>query len=147
MLHFSSNCRRSTNSTIVAYSPRGIDDRNQPFGKIATMNPVAAVHSSRWAIVRRKGAIILASAAADDCSEFEIVAGMRLVSGCYRLIQEILLLQPLRDVFLGDVADVLADEGLDFQLEAVLQHPFDFFLPGLLLLEPRIAGDLLGPFD
>jgi outer membrane protein assembly factor BamB len=39
---------------------------------------------------------------------------------------------------LGHVADVLADERFDFQLEAVVEHlmSFDFLLPGLLLLEP-----------
>ena len=40
----------------------------------------------------------------------------------------------------------LRDQRLDFELEAVFEHQLDFFLPGFLL-EPGIAGDLLGPLD
>src|SRR5262245_16120211 len=58
------------------------------------------------------------------------------------LIQKVLVVQPLRHVFLGDVADVLADEGLDFELEAVFEEGFDLALPALVLLKPGIAGDL-----
>jgi hypothetical protein len=47
---------------------------------------------------------------------------------------------------LGDVADVLADQRFDFQLEAVFEHQVDLFLPRLLV-RTRGTGDLLGPLD
>src|SRR5437016_3628440 len=61
------------------------------------------------------------------------------------LIQEVSFLQPRRHVFLGNVADVLADERFDFKFEAVLDHQFDLLLPGLLVSEPRILRDLSRP--
>ena len=45
-------------------------------------------------------------------------------------IQPILILQPCRHVLLGHVADILRDQRFDFQLEAVLEHLLDLFLPG-----------------
>ena len=48
-------------------------------------------------------------------------------------------------VLLGDVADVLADQRFDLQLEAVVQQPLDLLLPLRLVGEPGVAGDLLGP--
>src|SRR6185369_11320422 len=63
------------------------------------------------------------------------------------LIEEISLLQPRGHVFFRDVADVFADQGFYFELEAVLQHQLDFLLPGLFVQEPRILRDLPRPFD
>src|SRR5947208_17001054 len=60
-------------------------------------------------------------------------------------IQEVSFSQPCRYVFLGNVADVLADERFDFKFEAVLDHQFDLLLPGLLVREPRILRDLSRP--
>src|ERR1700694_2049547 len=61
--------------------------------------------------------------------------------------QPILRLQPLRDVLLSDVADVLGDQRFDFHLEAVGLHLRDFPLPAPVVLEPGIGGDLVGALD
>ena len=53
----------------------------------------------------------------------------------------------MRDVFFGDVADVFADEGFDFELEAVAEHAVDLALPIAFLGEPRIVLDLVRAFD
>ena len=67
---------------------------------------------------------------------------------CHRIsIQENVFLQAGGNVLFGDVADVLADQRFDFELEAVLQHHVDFLLPRLLVREPRILRDLAGAFD
>src|SRR5205085_9830300 len=67
--------------------------------------------------------------------------------GTAELIQKLSLFQTLGDILLGHVADVLADEGFDFELEAVLEHQVDLFLPGFFLFEPGVALDLVGPLD
>ena len=51
------------------------------------------------------------------------------------------------DVFFGEVFEVLGDHGLDFHLEAVGDHLLDLPLPGAVVLEPAVIGDLLGPLD
>src|SRR6516162_8669276 len=60
------------------------------------------------------------------------------------LVQKDALFQPRWDIFLGHIADVLADERFNFQFETVLQHQVDFFLPRGLLGKPRVLRDLLG---
>src|SRR5260370_42455965 len=73
---------------------------------------------------------------------------MSLVTGqfsfvIWTLIQEIPLFQAGRNELFRDVTYILADEGFDFQFETIRQHQFDFFLPRLLVREPRILSDLL----
>src|SRR5206468_4310993 len=50
-------------------------------------------------------------------------------------------------ILFRNVADVLADERFDLELEAIVEHQFDFLLPRLLLGEPRILRNLARPFD
>src|SRR6266446_3748591 len=47
---------------------------------------------------------------------------------------------------LGEVLEVLVGEGVQLVLEAAREHPLDLFLP-TLLLEPRVAEELLGAGD
>ena len=48
---------------------------------------------------------------------------------------------------LGHIRDVFGDERFYFHLESSGKHKLDFFLPGLLVLEPGIVGDLFCPCD
>src|SRR5215831_2194031 len=66
---------------------------------------------------------------------------------CTGLIQEIAFNQPRRHVLLRHVADVLADERFDLELEPVLQHRLELFLPCLLIYKPRILCDLARAFN
>ena len=50
-------------------------------------------------------------------------------------------------VFFRDIADVLADERFDFELETVLEHQIDFFLPLFLIRKPRVLRNLTRPLD
>src|SRR3989442_5421689 len=50
------------------------------------------------------------------------------------------------EVPLGEVLEVLVGEGVQLVLEAAREHPLDLFLP-TLLLEPRVAEELLGAGD
>ena len=68
----------------------------------------------------------------------------RLAQRHHDSIQPILRFQPLRDVFLRHVADVLRDQRFDFHLEAVAEHAVDFLLPGLVVLEPGVVQDFVG---
>ena len=63
------------------------------------------------------------------------------------LPQPVLRFEPSRDIFLGDVADVLRNQGFHFHFEAVGEHFFDLLLPLLVFLEPGVRGNLLGAFD
>lgn len=61
-----------------------------------------------------------------------------------RLIKPIAVRESLRNILFGDIADVAADKGFDFELETVADHLVDLCLPRLLVSEPRILRDLLG---
>ena len=63
------------------------------------------------------------------------------------LVQKISFFEPRWYVFLGYVANVLADERFDFQFEPIPEHQIEFLLPWLLVSEPWILGDLPGAFD
>src|SRR5256712_7344193 len=62
------------------------------------------------------------------------------------LVQPILLFELARQVFLGEVLEVLVGEGVQFVFESAREHPLDLLLPALLL-EPRIAEELAGAGD
>src|SRR5690242_7129082 len=59
-------------------------------------------------------------------------------------IEPVSVLELLRKVGLGQVAEVLVGERIELVLEAAREHPLDLLLP-LLLLEPAVLGQLLGP--
>jgi len=52
----------------------------------------------------------------------------------------------LRGRYSCEVLEVLVGEGVQLVFEAAREHPFDLFLP-TLLLEPRVAEELLGAGD
>ena len=62
-------------------------------------------------------------------------------------INPIARLQAFGDVGVGDIRDVLRDEGLDFHLEAIFEESADFALPTFVVFEPGVGGDFACAFD
>src|SRR5882762_3051628 len=59
-------------------------------------------------------------------------------------IEPVSVLELLRKIGLGQVAEVFVGERIELVLETRREHPLDLFLPGLLL-KPAVIDQLLGP--
>ena len=63
------------------------------------------------------------------------------------LVQKIPFGKARRHVLLGNVTNVFADEGFDFEFESVLEHQIEFLLPRLLVREPMREQSIRSPLS